>query len=53
MNHRKDPFFNVNPLRPRLNSIDIKEKEVYSTLAAGMKIVMSGKKRASVGMPDT
>ena len=24
INHRKDPFFNINPLRPRLKDVDVK-----------------------------
>ena len=27
INHRKDPFFNINPLRPKLNTDDVMEKD--------------------------
>jgi len=29
VNHRKDPFFNINPLRPKLNTKDIAENEEF------------------------
>ena len=29
VNHRKDPFFNINPLRPKLNSKDVTETAEY------------------------
>ena len=32
VNHRKDPFFNINPLRPKLNTKDIGENELYKDL---------------------
>ena len=33
INHRKDPFFNINPLRPKLNTRDIIENEEYNKLS--------------------
>jgi hypothetical protein len=33
--HRKDPFFNVNPLRPRLNVRDVRSTDKYSSLTDG------------------
>lgn len=33
VNHRKDPFFNINPLRPKLNTNDITEHEEYKKLS--------------------
>ena len=33
--HRKDPFFNVNPLRPRLKERDIHSAEPFQMLTAG------------------
>ena len=33
INHRKDPFFNINPLRPKLNTRDIAEHPDYNTLS--------------------
>jgi hypothetical protein len=35
--HRKDPFFNVNPLRPRLNVKDVRQNENYSAMSEGFK----------------
>ena len=32
VNHRKDPFFNINPLRPRLNTKDISDQMDYTKL---------------------
>ena len=32
VNHRKDPFFNINPLRPKLNTKDIAENPDYQGL---------------------
>jgi len=32
-NHRKDPFFNINPLRPKLNTKDIVEHEEFGKLS--------------------
>jgi len=29
VDHRKDPFFNINPLRPKLNTRDITENGDY------------------------
>jgi len=33
VNHRKDPFFNINPLRPKLNTTDVTEKPEYNNLS--------------------
>lgn len=35
--HRKDPFFNVNPLRPRLNVRDARANESYNQVSDGFK----------------
>jgi hypothetical protein len=29
INHRKDPFFNINPLRPKLKEKDVKTEEEF------------------------
>jgi hypothetical protein len=42
--HRKDPFFNVNPLRPRLNTRDVRSNEGFQTMSAGMQIAMESTK---------
>ena len=42
--HRKDPFFNVNPMRPRLKDRDVRQAEDYSTLTAGFQIAMNSTK---------
>ena len=33
--HRKDPFFNVNPMRPRLKDRDVRQTGDYQALSAG------------------
>ncbi len=33
--HRKDPFFNVNPLRPRLKINDVRTTDAYSIISNG------------------
>lgn len=42
--HRKDPFFNVNPMRPKLKDRDVRGNEEYSTLSAGMQIALNSNK---------
>jgi hypothetical protein len=39
IDHRKDPFFNVNPLRPRFKE---REGDATSTQTAGFQIAMAG-----------
>ena len=39
--HRKDPFFNVNPMRPRLKERDARDHSDYQTLSAGFQIAMN------------
>jgi len=39
--HRKDPFFNVNPLRPRLSVRDARTGDDYSKMSAGYQIAMN------------
>ena len=53
IHHRKDPFFNVNPLRPRLTTRDVRTDDRYNTLSTGFQIAMSsttGKEEA--GFPN-
>jgi hypothetical protein len=51
--HRKDPFFNVNPMRPRLKDRDFRNDEQYTTMSAGMQIAMnSNKAREAAQKPD-
>ena len=51
--HRKDPFFNVNPMRPRLKDRDVRGNDDYQTLSAGFQIAMtSNKHREEQKMPD-
>ncbi len=33
--HRKDPFFNVNPMRPRLKDRDVRQTGEFQNLSAG------------------
>jgi len=35
IHHRKDPFFNVNPLRPRLSIRDVRTDDRYNSLSTG------------------
>jgi len=51
--HRKDPFFNVNPLRPRLSVRDCRTGEEFNTMTAGYQIAMSSTAaRQEAQMPD-
>lgn len=34
--HRKDPFFNVNPMRPRLKDRDVRSTGEFGALSTGM-----------------
>ena len=53
VNHRKDPFFNINPLRPKLNTKDITEAEEYPKLSETQKSALTSQAyRASLGLPD-
>ena len=46
--HRKDPFFNVNPLRPRLNVRDARDTEQFKNLSSGYQAAMSTQKATEV-----
>ncbi len=51
--HRKDPFFNVNPLRPRLSVRDARIKPEFEKLTPGYQIAMaSTKSRKDAGLPE-
>ncbi len=53
VNHRKDPFFNINPLRPKLNTTDITEKEEYNRLSETNKSALNSTAyREALGLPD-
>mmetsp|Transcript_16110 Transcript_16110/g.27222 ORF Transcript_16110/g.27222 Transcript_16110/m.27222 type:complete len:232 (-) Transcript_16110:88-783(-) len=53
VNHRKDPFFNINPLRPKLNTKDLTEKEEYQVLSETQKSALNNSKyREMLGLPD-
>jgi len=53
VNHRKDPFFNINPLRPKLNTTDVTEKPEYNNLSETQKSALnSSAYRESLGLPD-
>jgi hypothetical protein len=43
--HRKDPFFNVNPLRPRLKDRDVRATNDFATLTDGMKNAMTNQSK--------
>jgi len=52
-NHRKDPFFNINPLRPKLNTRDIVEHEEFGRLSETQKSALTSTKyREMLGLPD-
>lgn len=52
-NHRKDPFFNINPLRPKLNTTDITQKDEYKALSETQKSALNSTKyREMLGLPD-
>lgn len=42
--HRKDPFFNVNPMRPHLQDRDVRANDGYQTISAGMQIALTSNK---------
>ena len=53
VNHRKDPFFNINPLRPKLNTRDITENADYQALSENQKTALTSTKyREMLGLPD-
>ena len=53
VNHRKDPFFNINPLRPKLNTRDITENEDFKNLSETQKSALNSTKyREMLGLPD-
>ena len=53
VNHRKDPFFNINPLRPKLNTKDIAENPDYIGLSETQKSALTSTKyREMLGLPD-
>ena len=53
VNHRKDPFFNINPLRPKLNTKDISENQDFSKLSDNQKTALNSTKyRENLGLPD-
>lgn len=53
VNHRKDPFFNINPLKPKLNTRDITEHPEYEKLTETQKSALSTSQyRQNLGLPD-
>ena len=44
--HRKDPFFNVNPLRPRLSVKDARTTDDFAKMSAGYQIAMNSNNAA-------
>lgn len=51
INHRKDPFFNINPLRPRLKDVQIESTPQFQTMTDGFKraTTATNKDRADEG----
>lgn len=53
VNHRKDPFFNINPLRPKLNTKDIADNTDFKELTETQKSALTSTKyRENLGLPD-
>ena len=53
INHRKDPFFNINPLRPRLKQGDVQSCAAFATMSDGFKTALaSTKNRSAAGLPE-
>lgn len=53
INHRKDPFFNINPLKPRLQETHITQTEGYKTISGGFQAALTSQKyRQEQGLPD-
>jgi len=53
VNHRKDPFFNINPLRPKLNTRDITQADDYNNLSENHKSALTSTVyRDNLGLPD-
>ena len=51
--HRKDPAFNINPLKPKLKDGNVQDQQEYQALTNGMKLAMSStKNREAEGLPD-
>lgn len=43
--HRKDPFFNVNPLRPRLKDRDVRGTSEFASMTDGMKNALTNQSK--------
>jgi hypothetical protein len=53
VNHRKDPFFNINPLRPKLNTQDINEHPDIAKLTISQRSALNSTAyRENLGLPD-
>jgi hypothetical protein len=56
VNHRKDPFFNINPLRPRLKDINIQATGDFQKMTDGFKRAVTAtnkdKATASDALPE-
>lgn len=48
IDHRKDPFFNVNPMRPKLKDRDVRTADEFTKLSAGYQIAMTSNKHREV-----
>lgn len=52
-NHRKDPFFNLNPLRPKLKDVNISTTPQFQTLSNGFQRAAAlSTKNVSNGLGD-
>lgn len=53
VNHRKDPFFNINPLKPRLKETNLNGHEEFARMTDGFKAaVTSNQKSVLEGKDD-
>jgi len=53
ISHRKDPFFNINPLKPRLKETNIQSQPEFKTMTNGFQqAVTTTQYREKQGLPD-
>jgi hypothetical protein len=51
--HRKDPYFNFNPMKPRLKDVDIQTTSDYANASNGFKAACTSTNfRQTQGLPD-
>ncbi len=50
INHRKDPFFNLNPLKPRLKDLNLQNTNGFDQLSDGFKSATIQSTKNTVGV---